>query len=246
MVMQSLWIGKPLGELQRLSIQSFLANGHPYHLFAYDDVGSVPEGAVVIDAATVLPREAIFTYQHGFGAGSHSAFSNLFRYVLLHQRGGWWVDLDLICLRPFDFDAPYVIATEVDNDGTTTCATCAFTCPPGAPVLQHCIDVVNAADKDRLEWGQIGPQLFTTAVARFGLDAHRVPSSTFNPIDWVDYAQIAAAGGDLARLAGSHALHTWNQMWKQAGIDITASPPDSLYGQLRARYGSGAPTAGRR
>lgn len=244
MVMQSLWIGTQLGDLQRLSIQSFLAHGHTYHLFAYDDVGPVPDGAVVIDAATVLPRDAVFTYKHGFGAGSHSAFSNLFRYVLLHERGGWWVDLDLICLRPFDFDAPYVIATEVDNDGTTTCATCAFTCPPGAEVLQHCIDVVNAADKERLEWGQIGPQLFTTAVARFGLEQHCVPPSAFNPIDWVDYAQIAAPAGDLTRLAGSHGLHTWNQMWKQAGIHIADAPPDSLYGLLRARYARARPASG--
>lgn len=244
MVMQSLWIGSPLGDLQRLSIQSFLAHGHEYHVYAYDDVGPVPAGAVLIDAATVLPRESIFTYRNGFGAGSHSAFSNLFRYALLHDRGGWWVDLDLICLRPFDFDAPYVLATEIDNDNVTSCATCAFTCPAGAEVLQYCIDVVHAVDKDRLEWGQIGPQLFTTAVDAHGLNGFRVPPATFNPINYEDFAQIAAPGGDLSRLAGSYALHVWNQMWKTAGIDPTMSAADSLYGLLRARYAAATSGAG--
>jgi hypothetical protein len=34
----------------------------------------------------------------GIGRGSVSAFSNLFRYYLLHQMGGWWVDADVVCL----------------------------------------------------------------------------------------------------------------------------------------------------
>ena len=45
-------------------------------------------------------------------SGSLAAFSNLFRYKLLLERGGWWVDTDVICLRPFRVRDELVIASE--------------------------------------------------------------------------------------------------------------------------------------
>lgn len=34
-VIQGLWVGGSLSRLEKLSIQSFLAYGHEYHLYAY-------------------------------------------------------------------------------------------------------------------------------------------------------------------------------------------------------------------
>ena len=111
-LVQSLWIGDSLPAMQRLSISSFLRNGHGYHLYSYNDIDGVPPGTTVKDAATILPRDSIFFYQTGFGKGSYSAFSNLFRYKLLLERGGWWVDTDVVCLRHLDFQQAMVFATE--------------------------------------------------------------------------------------------------------------------------------------
>ncbi len=36
-------------------------------------------------------------------------FANFFRYKLLLEKGGWFVDSDTICMRPFDFDNEYVL-----------------------------------------------------------------------------------------------------------------------------------------
>jgi len=36
-----LWIGSKLSTMQRLSICSFMAHGHDYHLFTYEDVANV-------------------------------------------------------------------------------------------------------------------------------------------------------------------------------------------------------------
>jgi len=242
-IVQSLWIGPLLSPLQQMSVSSFLANGHPFHLYSYDPIDGVPEGTTLCDAATILPRESIFCYQNGFGKGSHSAFSNLFRYKLLLDRGGWWVDTDLVCLKPFDFAAPYVFATETDSDWTIQRATCAIRCPQGAPILQHCYDVAHAADKQTLEWGQIGPQLFSSAVTRFGLDDFSMPTETFNPINFFEFEALRAPAFDISRLHASYAVHFWNQMWKNSETDPLAVPPsDSLYGMLLAKY---APSARR-
>src|SRR5262245_44909746 len=97
-LVQSMWIGPTLPALQQLCIRSFLAHGHTYHLYTFEDVAGIPDGTVVCDASTILPEQSIFRYQEGFGKGSYSAFSNLFRYKLILERGGWWVDTDIACL----------------------------------------------------------------------------------------------------------------------------------------------------
>src|SRR5262245_50707816 len=102
-IVQSLWIGERLGTMGRLGLASFLANGHEFHLYCYDRISDVPKGAVIRDASEILPRDQAFAYQTGFGQGSHSGGSNFFRYKLLLERGGWWVDTDVVCLQRFDF-----------------------------------------------------------------------------------------------------------------------------------------------
>ena len=43
-IIQSFWVGEPLSKLEQLCIQSFLDNGHEFHLYVYDDVQGIPEG----------------------------------------------------------------------------------------------------------------------------------------------------------------------------------------------------------
>ena len=43
--------------MERLSLASFLANGHPYHLFVYNDVKHIPAGVIVEEG----PPQEIFS-----------------------------------------------------------------------------------------------------------------------------------------------------------------------------------------
>src|SRR5258708_32444629 len=108
-VIQGLWIGARISDLEELSIRSFLAHGHEYHLYTDEHDHNVPEHAIVKDANEIIPSAKIFKYRD---YDSYSGFSNFFRYRLLLQKGGWWADTDLICLRPFDFPAEYVFPSE--------------------------------------------------------------------------------------------------------------------------------------
>ncbi len=45
-IVQGLWIGNKLSLLEQLSLKSFMANGHEYHLYIYDDVENIPEGTI--------------------------------------------------------------------------------------------------------------------------------------------------------------------------------------------------------
>src|SRR5215216_3083614 len=113
-IIQGLWIGPELSVMEQLSASSFLRNGHEYHLYVYDEMRNVPEGTVVKAASEILPSSSIFQYKH---QASYAGFANFFRYKLLLERGGWWADTDIVCLRPFDFAAPYVFASEMIRSG---------------------------------------------------------------------------------------------------------------------------------
>ena len=66
---QSLWIGPSLSVMERLVIRSFLDHGHSFHLYTYDEVGSIPAGTVVRPAAEILPVEEVYRCRRGYGRG---------------------------------------------------------------------------------------------------------------------------------------------------------------------------------
>src|SRR5579864_3873179 len=113
-IVHGLWIGRRLSKLEQLTLRSFVQHGHDFNLWVYDELEEdPPPGVVLRDASEILPRQRIFVKAEndpsaGVGRKSYGPFSDLFRYKLLHDHGGIWVDMDVTCLRPFDFREPYV------------------------------------------------------------------------------------------------------------------------------------------
>lgn len=89
-LIQSLWIGNSLSKLEQLCIRSFLANGHPFHLYTVRELDGVPSGTTLCDAWVVLPE--ITRIRSSFEI---AFYSDLFRWNLLEQIGGYWVDMDV-------------------------------------------------------------------------------------------------------------------------------------------------------
>src|SRR6266566_3747619 len=106
----SFWKGRPFSKIEELCVKSFLAHGHRFRLYAYDDVEGCPRGCDLADANEVVPATRFFVNSNpGFGYGSPSPFSDLFRMTLLEHKGGWWTDMDVVCLRPWDFSSSTVV-----------------------------------------------------------------------------------------------------------------------------------------
>lgn len=229
-----LWIGPRLSTLERLTIRSFQSHGHPFHLYVYDEVAEVPEGTVLGDAADVLPASEIFQYSH---SPSYAGFANLFRYRLLFERGGWWVDMDTICLRPFDFGRPYVFASE-DHEGGTIVVNSIMRTPPRAPLLAAACEIAGAKEPQELRWGETGPRLLAPLVERFGLGRYAEPPATFCPVPWDDWRRLIEADLDPFALGDEvYAVHMWNEMWRRDGEDKEAAfPSASAYERLKRRY----------
>lgn len=237
-VVQSLWIGGPLTSMERLAIHSFLVNGHTVHLYCYDEPTGVPAGVVLKDAAEVLPRARVFTYATGFAQGSYAAFSNFFRYKLLLERGGWWVDTDVVCLRPFDFQDERLWATErADPPQELTVSTSIIKAPPGDPLMAWAWRACETMDPAEIRFGQIGPGLLQAGVDALRLHAFMRPHTFFSPIAFYDWEKMLDPSHVFVLGREVYAVHLWNQMWSAGGVDKDAPfPARCFYEDLKRKF----------
>jgi hypothetical protein len=232
-VIRGLWIGPSLSDMERLCITSFLRHGHEFHLYTYEPVDGIPSGAVVRDAGAILPSSAIFRYSNG----SYAGFANHFRYQLLLREGGWWVDLDTICLKPFDFPGEYVFASHLQKDGASIVCNGMLKSPAGSEFCAYACRVCESKDPSRLVWGETGPSLTTEAVNRLGLRQYVVPAETFCPVHGHVWESIFDASYQHQFGPETYAVHLWNELWRREGLDKNKRyDTGCLYELLKATY----------
>jgi len=236
-VINSFWTGGELGRLERLSIRTFLDHGHEYRLYTYGDVGEVPEGTRIMDANKILPQDQVFQHARKGAKGSYSTFSNLFRYKLLLEQGGWWVDTDFICLRSFEEldKRDYVFASERDRKSGDRCTTSGvIRVPSGSEFAKTCFEraTEKVKDAENLDWGEIGVFMVRHVVGELGLSEHIVDPEVFCPVDWFHWERLIEPNQSFD-FGESYAVHFWNEMWRQDGKDKESDyPASSLYMKL--------------
>jgi Alpha 1,4-glycosyltransferase conserved region len=239
---QSFWLQPRLTPLEDLCISSFIAHGHRFTLYSYNEIERVPEGCVLEDARTVLPEDAVFGYRTGPVVGSPAAFANLFRYKLLLDRGGWWVDTDTLCLTDDIRDTEYVFVRGHDM----VYANGIVRVPAGSEFAAKAFERAAAQGKD-VEWLGNGPTLFTELIAEMGLEAATWPTSDFLPLGWDEAIAVfdpQRADEVAGRVGNSTFHHLWNQMLMMYNILKTVRPPkDSYLERMYARYDIDFPTA---
>ncbi|MBV8751464.1 MAG: hypothetical protein JO328_01230 [Hyphomicrobiales bacterium] len=220
---QSFWWGECLSPYEWLSLKSFVDFGHRFDLYTFDPDIAVPAQVRVCDAAEWVSRNEFFVYQDGFGKGSPAAFANVFRYQLLGERGGWWVDTDVVCLSDDIPDYPQFVARQ--DEDLVNIAVLRF--PPQHPVMLRCLEL--AREKGRsVRWGETGPQLLTQVLHELGNTEGTFDSSLCYPIHYNDalaVLQPSQAERVAGRLTGARFLHLWNTMLRNAGVWKTYLPP---------------------
>ncbi len=239
----SLWIGT-LSNLEVLAINSHLKNGHRFVLWHYDHVDA-PAGTILKNAEEILSRESVFSYQKGPGKGSVSAFSNIFRYKLLVERGGWWADTDVVCLRPFEFEVPYVFASERQEQhmGLPIPTSCVIKTPANSDALKWCLERALEKDKTKLVWGEIGPRMLSKSITIHDLEDYVQSPETFCPIDWFDCVTLLGSPTQIPYIlpkeseSWGYGIHLWNEMWRRRDIDKNkVFNPDCLFEHLKSMY----------
>jgi 4-hydroxybenzoate polyprenyltransferase len=155
LIVHGLWTGNELSILELLTINSFIRNGHEFHLWVYENIKNLPEKVVLRDANLIIQKGDIIIRKYndpvtGVGKGSVGApFSDIFRYKLLYEYGGWWVDMDVTCLKPLQFNEPYFFRSHLLLDVIGN----VMKCPKRSELmLRTFIEAKENCDENTLDW----------------------------------------------------------------------------------------------
>jgi hypothetical protein len=207
-----LWIGSRLSKLELLTIQSFLHHGHRFRLWVYNPLETpLPEGVLLADANEIIPKEQVFSYRnknsYGHGKGSYAGFSDLFRYKLLYEKGGWWADMDITCLRPLYTDRAYFFRPhhELPVVGNL------MRCPKGSELMRRCYEEgIATIDEHNTDW-HAPIEILNRHIAELGLERYIV-SDVSNPDQWAITSQLL--WGEMEPDAQWQVIHWQNEEWR--------------------------------
>jgi len=165
-----LWIGDTFPELQQLSVKSLLLTNHKVKLFVYQDYPEIDylkifDNLSICDANDILPSNKIWNYTiSNFGKGSVSGFANHWRLVYLKNRGGTWVDLDVLAIRNFQetyHESEIVIGSEMVgslNSGKERPNNNLLSFPPNDPLVNKMLDIAEDIGQNA-KHAETGPKL---------------------------------------------------------------------------------------
>ncbi|HEY6333085.1 MAG TPA: glycosyltransferase, partial [Blastocatellia bacterium] len=211
-----MWIGSTLSRMELLTLKSFVHHGHRFHLWAYDQlVTPVPDGVVIEDASEILPREAIVARTEadgrtGVGAGSFSApFSDVFRYKLLYEKGGYWSDMDVTCLKPFPSDTPYLFRSH-----PTGVVGNVMKCPRGSKLMAQTFEETSQLLGRCSDW--LAPnRILTRNIDSLGLSKY-IRGDFCSPDAWSDVVHPFIEN-DFDLPPEWFAIHWMNELWRTLG-----------------------------
>ena len=145
--------------------------------------------------------------------------------------------MDTVCINPLNFTTPYVFSSEHNfATGETKTAVCFIKVPPKSPLIKYCYDISEATDKNKVVWGQIGPNLFDEAVKKFNLTQYTLPWWDMCPIGWDNMNKIFSPQGSRLQdfKNSTHIIHLWGECIRSDDNEYDIDHPklDSLYLEL--------------
>mgnify|MGYP000904628811 CR=1 FL=1 len=231
-VIQSLWIGNSLSTMEKLCISSYIQNGHEFHLYKYNDIDGIPNGTIIKDANKIISSKDIFLDSRG-GVAS---FSDWFRYKLLYDRGGWWVDMDTVCLKYFDINEEYAFSREGFNMEKGSVNNGFIKSPSKAEFLKDLLLIIEQKKNQKIIWGEFGPTLLRNVLQNYDSNMYIHPPEVFCPIYWTEnYKLISQQNFKFSDK--TYAIHLWNEIWRLGCLNKDAIyHPDSIYEKLKFKY----------
>ncbi|SDO37607.1 hypothetical protein SAMN05216196_105102 [Lutimaribacter pacificus] len=200
----TLWIGGRLSWLEQLCLKSFVDAGHHTTLYSYAPIDNPPEGVHLADAEDIFPSEPMLRHAR---TGSPAIHADMWRLHLLKKTDKIWIDADMYCYRPFDFDRPFVFGWEKPD----LVCNAVLGLPSSSKALAGLLDFFQdeyaiapwlkpwqqdelQAEKDagkpvhmtEQSWGFTGPASVTHFLQETGEIEYAEPESAFYPISFRD------------------------------------------------------------
>lgn len=229
-----LWVGDELSAMELLTLKSFVAHGHTFHLWVYDKLkNDLPEGVILKDANSIISRDRVFRYrfknQFGHGEGSLAGFSDLFRYKLLYEVGGWWVDMDVTCLRPFDHTEPYYFRAhhELKLVGNV------MKSPPRSELMRTCYEEAEPrVNADNRDWN-LPIQILNDRVEALSLSKFIVTGQSPSDEWHLLYPYVVS---NIQVPAEYYFIHWLNEVWRTNELSKEVAFRNSVYHSLLTKH----------
>lgn len=225
---KTFWHGDAMGPYQLMCLRSFADLGHRIEVYSYNLDLDVPDWVVVKSAAEILPRERVL---RPFGDdGRFAIHANLFRYALLHLLGGWWIDPDVLLLKP-DLPSSDIFLGSLDMFGRVPTGALKF--PAGHPLLAAAIAETDLLGDSLQDWEMAGSALLTSLVERReGRDAPSHTRQSLGPVSWYDVPDLfnPACADELNRKCNDFCfLQLHDEVWRRAGVPHNLAPPEGSF-----------------
>lgn len=198
---------------------SMRAAGHPVQVWSYSPQQLdflLPHGIEVRSAEDVIPREM---FERIVAGTEIRYFSDIFRYAVLYEQGGLWMDTDVVLLRPFAFRGDYFLNLQWRDGhiGHFVCGNVMF----AKPHSRHLRALYEASIEHFFQsggkkFGDIGPKLLSDYVmSELGAELRKWLFSPvlFNSIDWKETDKFDRPITELADYLNDErvfGVHLWN------------------------------------
>lgn len=232
------WHGPPLGPLRLACLRSFLDHGHRFEIYTYEEQ-QLPHGIVQRDANEIIPLDEVFHFANPHtGTQDLGPFSDLFRFKLLSERGGWWVDVDTICLSPDIPVVPRAWAQQIPEVNPAAIGPGQIAFEQGDPLVaelyERCLNLSRTAFHPR---EALGPMLLSQVIEEKGLPRNQFGSAdTFYPIRWIEMFKLwlpEYADEIRSRISGAYFLPIFQSFPQYIGLELSRYPPKgSILGDL--------------
>jgi hypothetical protein len=248
------------GELTRyelISLQSIVNQGFDVWFWSLSDY-DLPKLVRHMDASLVVPAELVTAYRHEhwnkeWGAATEltsiTLYSDILRYKLLELYGGWWFDLDTICLKSASkFDElssglDICIGWQSPAPGELSCNNAVLSIPNKSIAYEVNEIVAQLLEtKTTFSWGEIGPDLWSKYLEEARLLDQVLPRTVFYPNStepnvqniWKRLSKLSAGEvEDLeAETADSYVLHWSNNNLLPSDKKSFLPSEDSFLGRL--------------
>ncbi len=204
---------------------SMLAAGHPVKVWTYSPrklefLGS--RGVQIAPAEEVVPRGL---FERILSRSEIRYFSDIFRYAVLYEHGGLWMDTDVVLLRPFPFRGDYFFNLQWRAGAANEHFVCGNVIY-AKQFSRHIRTLFEAAIDFFLrpregKFGDVGPKLLSDYVASVeGAELRKWVFSPmfFNSIDWTETDRFDRPIGEVAPYLNDErvfGVHLWNAKTNQ-------------------------------
>lgn len=199
--------------------RSMRAAGHPVQVWSYSPSKLnflLGNGVELRDAADVIPRKF---FDRVVSKAEIRYFSDIFRYAVLYERGGLWMDGDVIMLRPFGFRGQYFFNLQWKDGGKGhfVCGNVIFArarSPHMRTLYERAVSIFTSSHST--DFGDIGPKLLSDYIA--SPEGGELRNWLFSPVFFnsIDWTEIQLLDKPLISM-GSYlnddrviGVHLWN------------------------------------